>query len=221
MSRPARVKKPAPPALVIHRPVFLAVQKLNPAVYNPRKISDADFEALKASMREVGFIDPIVVQKKGLCIIGGHQRVKAIRAICSELGIALPKIPAIVLDLNERDARKLNIALNNVGGEFDARLLGQVLAEMTTEKPITIAEASFMGFEPAEADKYLRLVDAPTILPPTPPDDTLGQFGSSVTLSLKFTSVTMRDAVKKALADKAETAEQTTGEFIAGLLGVA
>lgn len=221
MSRPARVKKPAPPALVVHKPVLLAVQKLNPAAYNPRKISDADFAALKASMMTYGFIDPIAVQKQGLCIIGGHQRVKAVRAICSELGIALPKIPAIVLDISTREAMKLNVALNNVGGEFDARMLGQLLADMSEAKPLTIEEASFMGFEPAEADKYLRLVDAPTILPPSQPDDTIGGFGSSVTLSLKFTSVTMRDAVKKALTDKAATAEQTSGEFIAGLLGVA
>ena len=68
----------------VHVPTLHRVSDLNPSAYNPRKITPEKFEALKESIRVDGFLEPIVVQKKGLNIIGGHQRVKAIKEICVE-----------------------------------------------------------------------------------------------------------------------------------------
>jgi len=218
MPRRSVVKLEALPtneAIVIHTPVLVLPRKINPQAYNPRTISKKDFDALKMSIKTFGFLDPICVQKKGMGIIGGHQRVKAITELCVEMGIQVPAIPCIVLDIEDREAKKLNVMLNNVGGEFDARLLGQLLASLHTEKPLTLEETSFMGFEQSETDNLLRLVDA---IPPLPTDTTT-TFGSSVTLSLSFNDVRLRDAVKKTLADKAETSGQKTGDLIATLLG--
>lgn len=202
--------------LIIHTPDMVPVLKINPAKYNPRKISEADFAALKKSIRTYGFLDPIVVQRKGFNCVGGHQRVKAIKEICIEMGRDLPLIPAVILDISDRDAKKLNVMLNNVGGEFDARMLGELLAGLNKETPLDTSEIAFMGFEQPEVDRYLRLVDA---IPPLPVNDVPTTFANSVTLSLEFHDVRLRDAVKQTLVDKARTTNQTTGHFIAALLG--
>jgi len=204
-------------AMVVHRPVYLLPTKLNLAKYNPRKISEEDFKSLQESMSIYGFIDPVVVQKKAKIIVGGHQRVKAIIALCTLKGVEIPRIPCIVLDIGDREAKKLNILLNNLHGEFDARMLGHVLAEMQKETPFAAEEITLMGFDTQDVDKYLRLVDAPPLLPP--PREDMQEFATSVTLSLQFNDVRQRDAVKKVIAQKAETTKQKTGDFIAQLLG--
>jgi ParB-like chromosome segregation protein Spo0J len=209
-------KSEAPIGIVIHQPVPYELHHLNPAPYNPRKIKPEMLAALKQSIREVGFIDPIVVQRDGLIIVGGHQRVRALKEACIELGIAIPKIPCIVLDLTDRQAKKLNMQLNRVGGEFDPRLLGELLASINEEEKITIDEAQGMGFTIEEVGKHIHLVEPVDIKP----DEETTSFARSVTLSLQFNDVRMRDAVKKALAEKSETAKKTNGEFIAELLGL-
>lgn len=205
--------------IVFHPTKMILLSRLNPVAYNPRKISEADFKALKESIATVGFIDPIAVRKTGLEIIGGHQRRNAVLELVQERALAMPKIPCIVLDVDERMAKKLNVALNNVGGEFDAKKLGEVLASMhTREQKLTVDEVSFMGLELSEADRFLSLVNAETLIPPsTNPNPST--FANSVTLSLQFNDVRLRDAVKASLVAKAETTKQKTGDFVADLLG--
>lgn len=218
MTTRVRTKKKTP-SLVIHATRLISVARLNPREYNPRKISDAEFAELKESIETFGFLDPIAVQKKGLGIIGGHQRVRALLDLASKHMIAPPKIPCVVIDVGDRDAMKLNVMLNNVGGEFDARKLGALLAEMNKTSKLTVQECSFMGFGIPEVDRYLKLVDAPPLLPPEPVPDTVSEFGKTVTLSLQFTDVKLRDAVKAAVVEKAKTAGVGTGQFVAELLG--
>lgn len=206
---------PAKPLLLIHPTVMLDIAEVNPAVYNPRRIDPEKFEGLKQSILEFGFYHPIVVQKKGMIICAGHQRVKALREICIELGIALPKIPAIVLDLTDRQAKKINLLDNNLHGEFDPRKLGEVLLSMDEDEKLKPTEIKLMGFEQDQADKLLRLVRPEEIRIERP-----STFGRSVTLSIEFTDTRLRDAVKKSLVEKAETAKKKTGDLVASIFGV-
>ena len=68
----------------VHATKLIRVAELNPSAYNPRRISPEKFEALKESIKRDGFLEPLVVQKKGLRIIGGHQRLKAIKEIITQ-----------------------------------------------------------------------------------------------------------------------------------------
>ena len=57
----------------------LDIKKINldslvPAEYNPRKISDKDYENLKRSIDEFGIVVPIIINLKDFTIISGHQR---------------------------------------------------------------------------------------------------------------------------------------------------
>lgn len=75
----------------------IAIKDLQPAAYNPRLIQDDNFEELKNSLQTLGIIIPILVNKKNMTIIAGHQRTKAAAAIgvdrapcfmCDDIGIA-------------------------------------------------------------------------------------------------------------------------------------
>ena len=46
---------------------------------NPRTITDHDMEALRRSIREYGFVEPLVIDEDNP-VIGGHQRLKAAKA---------------------------------------------------------------------------------------------------------------------------------------------
>ena len=50
------------------------INSLVPADYNPRIISDEDYENLKTSIDEFGIVAPIVINLDDNTIISGHQR---------------------------------------------------------------------------------------------------------------------------------------------------
>jgi ParB-like chromosome segregation protein Spo0J len=205
---------------VIHQTVALKVSDLNPAAYNPRKITAERFEALKESIRIDGFLEPLVVQKKGLGIIGGHQRLRAIKELCVEAGEATPEIPCILLDITDRDAKRLNIKMNKIQGEFEARMLGELLVDIYEDNPINIAEdTALLGFSPGESEKYIRLVE-PDMVPVLETEETMTTFGKSPTLSLEFETENTRDRVKKLLQDNAKTAKKKSGDLVAAALGL-
>lgn len=201
--------------IVIHSTVTLVESgKLNPAAYNPRKITSAKLEALKASIRENGFVEPIVVQRSRMAIVGGHQRFRAAREITEEKGgdfKALP-LPCIVLDLNDRQAMLLNVALNNTSGEFDDDLLRLLVQRIEREREIGPGEALATGFT-------RRQIEALLAPPPVPAGDGDNvPFASSVTLSLAFDSVSERDAVRGLLAERAAAEGRKTGTIVRDLL---
>jgi hypothetical protein len=201
----------------VHTPKSMKVSDLNPAAYNPRKISLDKFEALKNNIRSEGFLEPIVVQKDGMRIIGGHQRVRAVKEISVEEGEAPPDLPCIVLDISDTRAKKLNIKLNNLQGDFDARMLGELLIDIHEAPTISHDDAINLGFSASEEVlQYMHLIE--------PPLDVGGggaepkTFGRSLTLSLEFSSLQMRDRVKKILVDRSVIEKKKSGDVVAQLL---
>ena len=93
------------------------INKLQPASYNPRQISTKQYKDLKESIEKFDLVDPIIVNKNGNVVIGGHQRLK----VCKDLKHT--EIDCVVLDLTKEEERELNIRLNKSGGEFDLDIL--------------------------------------------------------------------------------------------------
>jgi ParB-like chromosome segregation protein Spo0J len=199
----------------VHVPKLIKLSDLNPAAYNPRKISPGKYEALKQSIRIDGFVESVVVQKSDLRIIGGHQKTRAAMELSIEAGVSPPEVPCIVLDIDDARAKKLNVKLNNVRGEFDARLLGELLIDLY-DVTIPAEEAIDLGFEQDEAQKLIHLIEPPEKLDidPDPPST----FGKSITLSLEFTTVEARDRIKKILVERATIEKKKSGEIIAAML---
>ena len=61
----------------------LPIASLVSAAYNPRKDlkpGDPEFEKIRRSIEEFGYVEPIIVNED-MTIIGGHQRVKVLSAL--------------------------------------------------------------------------------------------------------------------------------------------
>lgn len=57
------------------------VKHINPAPYNPRvdlQPSDPEYQKLKRSIKEFGFVEPLVWNEHTGNLVGGHQRFKII-----------------------------------------------------------------------------------------------------------------------------------------------
>lgn len=98
------------------------INKLNPAEYNPRNLTDEQKENIKKSLTEFGFVNPLVVNsnpdRKNI-LVGGHQRLK----VAQELGYT--EVPVVYINLTEQQERELNIRLNKNTGEWNLDSLSE------------------------------------------------------------------------------------------------
>lgn len=191
---------------------LVPVSKLHPSVYNPRKISAKSFRQLKSSIRTYGFVKPIVVQKNGMNIVGGHQGLKAILDICKQDGTKVPKVPCMILDITDRKAQLLNIALNKINGEFDAGKLADLFRSMDDDQTLNSNELESVGYEMAAVQSLLATADKMM------DEDDLSPFASSITLSVKFENAEERDTVKAILTERATEANLKPGTVLHTLL---
>lgn len=125
------------------------ITKLNPAEYNPRKDlkpGDKEYDKLKRSIEEFGYVEPIIWNKRTGRVVGGHQRLK----VLAESGYT--DIDCVVLDIDEQREKALNVALNKISGEFDIPLLTDLLKDLGEDG----FDVSLTGFEAAEIDDLFR-----------------------------------------------------------------
>lgn len=114
------------------------ISEIVPADYNPRKISEKDYENLKQSMDEFGVVSPIIINLSDNTIISGHQRFDVLyyennlsELYLLELGDVGWVFPDTDLEIKDKDHEKaLNIALNRIHGEFDEDKVQAVLQDL-------------------------------------------------------------------------------------------
>ena len=105
----------------------IKINKLKPAKYNPRielKKEDESYQRIKSSIEEFGLVDPLVVNKRNMTIIGGHQRYK----ILKDLGYEVAE--CILVDLDEKQEKRLNLSLNKNSGFWDETKLEELFNEL-------------------------------------------------------------------------------------------
>ena len=180
--------------------IRVKLSDVNMSPYNPRVMPPAKMLALKASLSKHGFVLNLVVQKRGMVLIGGHQRVKAMRELCADNGWDEPiELPATVLDVDDATAKQLNVTLNNVEGEFDPYKLGELFVDIFPK--MTGDDVLATGFMQENIAELIALVtpidEAATLLEEQA--DGLSGFASSVTLTVEFATVAERDQVKDLL----------------------
>ena len=71
---------------------YADIDTIKPAPYNPRRIEEQQIEQLKSSFNDIGFILPVLVNRKNNVIIAGHQRTKTAK-LCG-----ITKIPVMYVD---------------------------------------------------------------------------------------------------------------------------
>jgi len=190
--------------LSVRCPEMVQVGEINEASYNPRHMPAEMMKALKASLVEHGMVLNLVVQRKGMVLIGGHQRLIAMRELCEERGWDAPsEVPAVLLDVSDATARRLNVALNRIDGEFDSYRLGEMFQSMRQD--LTLEQVLATGFSMEEIDTSIGLVSTPEGeadgLEVEARAIELGGFGRSITLTVECATVEERDALKSALKE--------------------
>lgn len=129
----------------------LKIQDLIPATYNPRKDlkpGDPEFEKIKRSIEEFGYVEPVIVNSD-MTIIGGHQRAK----VLAELGYE--EIECIIVEVDKTKEKALNIALNKITGEWDTDSLAALLKDLDTES----YNIELTGFDWDEAEKLMKTLE--------------------------------------------------------------
>lgn len=127
----------------------LNIDQLVPADYNPRKKlkpGDAEYEKLKRSLQEFGYVDPVIWNEHTGHVVGGHQRLE----VMVEMGAT--EIEVSVVNFSEDKEKALNVALNKISGEWDQDKLVDLLHELGDMVELT-------GFDAEEVECLFRQED--------------------------------------------------------------
>ena len=129
----------------------IPIGDLRPAAYNPRKklkAGDKEYEKIKNSIQEFGYVEPIIVNYD-MTVIGGHQRLTVLK----DLGYT--EVECVVLHIeDEHKVKALNIALNKITGAWNEQLLADLLVDLQSAD----FNSDLTGFEPAEIDQLFSKV---------------------------------------------------------------
>lgn len=131
--------------------VSLSIDSLKPAAYNPRKKlkkGDKEYEKIKKSIVEFGYVDPIIVNFDGT-VIGGHQRL----TVLSDLGYKEVQCVQVRIE-DENKVKVLNVALNKITGAWNEELLADLMVDLQDAD----FNLDLTGFEAPEIDQLFSKV---------------------------------------------------------------
>ena len=114
------------------------IDSVFPYPENPREIDSSQFDKLKLSLVQHGFIDPLVINKrshsdfkpeeKRPTIVGGNMRWRAAKEL------EMPEVPVGYIDVDRNQERIINIALNRIAGKWDIGKLEKMVYELSAEE---------------------------------------------------------------------------------------
>jgi DNA modification methylase len=126
------------------------IDDLRPDPANPRRIGEDELDALERSLRQFGFVQPVLARREDRTVIGGHQRLVAARRL------GLTTVPVTWLDVTVEQARLLGLALNKISGSWDEQLLARLLADL---QAVPDVDLSLSGFGDDEVKDLLRSLE--------------------------------------------------------------
>jgi ParB-like chromosome segregation protein Spo0J len=132
----------------------ISIDQLKPAKYNPRKNlkpGDPEYDKIKRSIQEFGYVEPVIQNKRTGNIVGGHQRLK----ILKELGET--EIECVIVDMDEAHEKALNIALNKITGQWNMPMLKDLLQELDAGA----IDMALTGFDVQELEELMNQVHLP------------------------------------------------------------
>ncbi|MPM18964.1 hypothetical protein SDC9_65382 [bioreactor metagenome] len=123
--------------------------ELLPADYNPRKDlkpGDPEYDKLKRSIEQFGYVEPVIWNKVTGRVVGGHQRLKVL------IDMGITEVECVVVEMDAEKEKALNIALNKISGEWDKEKLALLISDLQG----TDFDVSLTGFDPAELDDLFK-----------------------------------------------------------------
>ena len=128
----------------------LKTEQLIPSDYNPRKDlkpGDPEYDKLKRSIEQFGYVEPVIWNKTTGRVVGGHQRLKVL------IDMGITEVDCVVVELPEDKEKALNVALNKISGEWDKDKLALLIADLQGAD----FDVSLTGFDPAELDDLFKI----------------------------------------------------------------
>jgi ParB-like chromosome segregation protein Spo0J len=136
------------------------------AAYNPRKAlkpGDPEYEKLAKSIETFGLVEPLVWNKKTGNLVGGHQRLTVLTQLRGLSDDDTIEVSVVNLSLEQEKA--LNVALNNIAGQWDETALASLMTELQAAE----IDATLTGYDDAEIAAMLGELEAQEPIPePTP-----------------------------------------------------
>jgi hypothetical protein len=127
-------------------------EDLQPYPFNARKHSDWQINSLAKMIREVGYIDPVIVDENDM-VLAGHARVMA------AMKVGMPLIPTItVVGLSTSQKKAYVLAANRLAenATWDESLLQQEIGAIFAEN--NEFDFSSIGFNKDEMDQILESI---------------------------------------------------------------
>jgi len=115
----------------------IKLSEVKPSEYNPRTISEKDYNNLKKSVKSFGILRPLVINKRTGNLISGHQLLKVLTEEKIE------ETEAIFLDLTEEQEKALNLAMNKISGEFEEDKLIEILQQIDEKNQDLLGSTGF------------------------------------------------------------------------------
>jgi ParB-like chromosome segregation protein Spo0J len=132
----------SPPSTAGFEVRVLAIDRLVPAPYNPRRVlkpTDRAYRKLENSLRSFGLVEPLVWNERTGRVVGGHARLRILKAM------GVTEVPVSVVNLSDAREKALNVVLNNQEAQsrYDPDRLADLLDELDD-----LPERDQTGFDP-------------------------------------------------------------------------
>ena len=127
--------------------VELPIEVLKEASWNVNQPNEAMLQRLRSSIRQFGFVQNLVVRHlgDGYEVLSGNQRLKLLREF------DIPKVPCVIVNLDNAHARLFAQALNHIHGDDDlglhAELIREVLKTIPEQEVLAILPDTMVGLK--------------------------------------------------------------------------
>jgi len=139
--------------------VEIELDLIDPSLHQPRKRMDKKaLEELAASVERAGIVQPIVVRKRDerYVLIAGERRLRAAKLA------GIEKIPAVVKDVSDMDARKLGLIENIQREDLNPLEVAEAIDALISEYELPQEElAKALGMSRSALANKLRLLSLP------------------------------------------------------------
>ena len=130
---------------------------------NPRSIDESGINKLISSIKQFGLFKPLLVWENSggrLVVIGGNQRLRALRTM-KDAGDQFPaEIPTIQFKGSEKAARIIALRDNKSDGDWDWQKLPTYVSSLTNMAEDNQLDPELMGFGKEDLEDLIELAES-------------------------------------------------------------
>lgn len=102
------------------------INDLKEAKYNPRIVDKDTLDTLRTSMKEFGYIQPIIWNEKTGNVVSGHQRLKILKETAKDGDT----VEVVVVNLDNAKEKAAVIGFNKISADWDSVKLADLLGDI-------------------------------------------------------------------------------------------